>query len=37
MANNQLEIYNSNSGEKEKFTPIESGFVGMYVCASMVK
>lgn len=36
MANNQLEIYNSNSGEKEKFTPIESGFVGMYVCGPTV-
>ena len=36
MANNQLEIYNSNSGEKEKFSPIESGFVGMYVCGPTV-
>ena len=36
MANNQLEIYNSNSGKKEKFTPIESGFVGMYVCGPTV-
>ena len=36
MANNQLEIYNSNSGEKEKFTPIENGFVGMYVCGPTV-
>ena len=36
MTNNQLEIYNSNSGEKEKFTPIENGFVGMYVCGPTV-
>lgn len=27
-----LKIYNSLSGQKEKFEPIQSNFVGMYVC-----
>ena len=27
-----LKIYNSLSGQKEKFEPIHSSFVGMYVC-----
>ena len=27
-----LKIYNSLSGQKEKFEPIQTGFVGMYVC-----
>ena len=31
-----LHIYNSLSGEKEKFIPLEEGFVGMYVCGPTV-
>ena len=32
----QLKIYNSLSGEKEVFTPIHEGNVGMYVCGPTV-
>lgn len=32
----QLRIYNSLSGEKEMFTPIHEGNVGMYVCGPTV-
>lgn len=32
----QLKIYNSLSGEKEIFSPILDGFVGMYVCGPTV-
>ena len=32
----QLRIYNSLSGEKEVFTPIHEGNVGMYVCGPTV-
>ena len=32
----QLKIYNSISGEKESFTPINDGHVGMYVCGPTV-
>jgi cysteinyl-tRNA synthetase len=32
----QLKIYNSLSGEKEMFTPIHEGNVGMYVCGPTV-
>ena len=31
-----LKIYNSLSGEKEVFTPINEGNVGMYVCGPTV-
>jgi cysteinyl-tRNA synthetase len=31
-----LKIYNSLSGQKEKFEPIHSSFVGMYVCGPTV-
>ena len=31
-----LTIYNSLKGEKEKFTPIKEGFVGLYVCGPTV-
>ncbi|MDO6598186.1 cysteine--tRNA ligase [Oceanihabitans sp. 2_MG-2023] len=31
-----IEIYNSLSGKKEKFTPITEGYVGMYVCGPTV-
>lgn len=34
--NNNLKIYNSLSGQKESFTPIHSGKVGMYVCGPTV-
>lgn len=34
--NNTLKIYNSLSGEKEIFTPIHEGNVGMYVCGPTV-
>lgn len=34
--NNQLKIYNSLSGEKEIFEPINPGSVGMYVCGPTV-
>ncbi|HEX8270112.1 MAG TPA: cysteine--tRNA ligase [Flavobacterium sp.] len=33
---NPLKIYNSLSGEKEVFTPIHEGNVGMYVCGPTV-
>lgn len=32
----QIKIYNSLSGEKENFTPISEGYVGMYVCGPTV-
>ena len=31
-----LTIYNSLKGEKEKFTPVKEGFVGLYVCGPTV-
>jgi cysteinyl-tRNA synthetase len=34
--NQQLKIYNSLSGDKEVFTPIHEGNVGMYVCGPTV-
>lgn len=34
--NQNLKIYNSLSGEKELFTPIHEGNVGMYVCGPTV-
>jgi len=34
--NNTLKIYNSLSGQKEVFTPIHEGKVGMYVCGPTV-
>ena len=34
--NNILKIYNSLSGEKEIFTPVHEGNVGMYVCGPTV-
>ncbi len=34
--NNELKIYNSLSGEKELFSPIHEGAVGMYVCGPTV-
>lgn len=34
--NNNLKIYNSLSGQKESFTPIHSGKIGMYVCGPTV-
>jgi cysteinyl-tRNA synthetase len=34
--NHTLKIYNSLSGEKETFTPIHEGNVGMYVCGPTV-
>ncbi len=33
---NELHIYNTLSREKEKFEPIQEGFVGMYVCGRTV-
>ena len=33
---NQIRLYNSLSGEKEIFTPIIEGYVGMYVCGPTV-
>ncbi len=33
---NQLKIYNSLTKKKELFTPIEKGYVGMYVCGPTV-
>ncbi|HRN99025.1 MAG TPA: cysteine--tRNA ligase, partial [Flavobacterium sp.] len=33
---NALKIYNSLTGEKEVFTPIHKGHVGMYVCGPTV-
>lgn len=32
----QIKIYNSLSGEKEPFNPINKGYVGMYVCGPTV-
>lgn len=34
--NHQLKIYNSLSGDKEVFTPLHEGAVGMYVCGPTV-
>lgn len=34
--NNQLTVYNSLTREKETFTPLHEGFVGMYVCGPTV-
>ncbi|MBT8245197.1 cysteine--tRNA ligase [Winogradskyella sp.] len=34
--NQHIKIYNSLSGEKEIFTPINKGYVGMYVCGPTV-
>jgi cysteinyl-tRNA synthetase len=34
--NHTLTIYNSLSGEKETFTPIDDGSIGMYVCGPTV-
>ncbi|HET8837481.1 MAG TPA: cysteine--tRNA ligase [Flavobacteriaceae bacterium] len=34
--NQDLKIYNSLSGEKEKFVPLIEGYVGMYVCGPTV-
>ena len=34
--NQSLKIYNSLSGEKELFTPIHDGTIGMYVCGPTV-
>ncbi len=36
MALQQIEIYNTLTREKEKFTPINPPFVGMYVCGPTV-
>lgn len=33
---NQISIYNSLTGKKENFKPIEEGYVGMYVCGPTV-
>lgn len=33
---NQINIYNSLTGKKEIFTPIDEGYVGMYVCGPTV-
>lgn len=33
---NALQVYNTLSGEKEKFEPINAPFVGMYVCGPTV-
>ncbi len=33
---NQLTIYNTLTGKKEKFQPIEAGKVGMYVCGMTI-
>tara|TARA_B110000259_G_scaffold187922_1_gene244014 strand:+ start:331 stop:1809 length:1479 start_codon:yes stop_codon:yes gene_type:complete len=35
-ASQKLKIYNSLSGEKELFIPINEGYVGMYVCGPTV-
>ena len=32
----ELHIYNSLSSKKEKFKPLEKGYVGMYVCGPTV-
>ncbi len=34
--NQQIKIYNSLSGKKEVFKPINAGYVGMYVCGPTV-
>jgi cysteinyl-tRNA synthetase len=34
--NQKLKIYNSLSGEKENFNPIDEGHIGMYVCGPTV-
>ena len=34
--NHQLKIYNSLTGEKDNFEPINEGYVGMYVCGPTV-
>ncbi|MGB5357295.1 MAG: class I tRNA ligase family protein, partial [Eudoraea sp.] len=34
--NQQLQVYNSLSGTKEIFKPINEGYVGMYVCGPTV-
>ncbi len=34
--NNTLKIYNSLSGEKQVFTPVHEGNIGMYVCGPTV-
>ena len=34
--NQEIKIYNSLSGEKEIFAPINEGYVGMYVCGPTV-
>ena len=33
---NQINIYNSLTGKKEIFTPIDAGYIGMYVCGPTV-
>ncbi|MDX2360677.1 MAG: cysteine--tRNA ligase [Crocinitomicaceae bacterium] len=33
---NELKIYNSLKGDKEFFTPLKDGFVGLYVCGPTV-
>ncbi|MCX2720580.1 cysteine--tRNA ligase [Lentiprolixibacter aurantiacus] len=34
--NQKLRVYNSLSGKKEEFTPMNEGYVGMYVCGPTV-
>ena len=34
--NQDIKVYNSLSGEKEVFSPINKGYVGMYVCGPTV-
>ena len=34
--NQELYVHNSLSRQKEKFEPIEEGFIGMYVCGPTV-
>ena len=34
--NQQLKVYNSLTGKKEEFTPLNEGHVGMYVCGPTV-
>jgi len=36
MQNSDLQVYNSLSRKKEVFTPINEGFIGMYVCGPTV-
>ena len=36
MENSTLKVYNSLSGKKETFKPINEGFIGMYVCGPTV-